>query len=359
MVTDMGRTVVRIRNKYILQKHGNLRYVPTFPTNDEGQKEALPVYLTFFYRCAKVGTLKVRFENVDKTGFANFNSMEISEEIAETEGYVQYTGNGLWNGTGDFRLEFDGDIYMYMLVLSTDKYEALTHRYRTLFEQSERLVKISAAVFDKDENMLEETGLITTSKVSGLYAIDGDGNLKSFVGAGQDGVKIKAANIQLEGIVTANGNFKILEDGSIVTQNATIYGKVFVEDGGKVGGFDIQNACMKWSDRLAEIRLGYDDTWSRKTCVYIKADMFSNAIAGLAPMGGSGIYGSCRSTPTFPNSNTMCAGYFDGDILVNAGDIIVTGGTIQADRMWPQNGWSGRFKGKTVTVENGIITNVS
>ena len=222
VVTDMGRTVVRIRNKYILQKHGNLRYVPTFPTNDEGQKEAMPVYLTFFYRCAKAGTLKVRFENVDKTGFANFNSMEINEEIAETDGYVQYTGNGLWNGTGDFRLEFDGDIYMYMLVLSTDKYEALTHRYRTLFEQSERLVKISAAVFDKDENMLEETGLITTSKVSGLYAIDGDGNLKSFVGAGQDGVKIKASNIQLEGLVTANDNFKILEDGSVETIKATI-----------------------------------------------------------------------------------------------------------------------------------------
>lgn len=222
VVTDMGRTVVRIRNKYILQKHGNLRYVPTFPTNDEGQKEAMPVYLTFFYRCAKAGTLKVRFENVDKTGFANFNSMEINEEIAETDGYVQYTGNGLWNGTGDFRLEFDGDICMYMLVLSTDKYEALTHRYRTLFEQSERLVKISAAVFDKDENMLEETGLITTSKVSGLYAIDGDGNLKSFVGAGQDGVKIKASNIQLEGLVTANDNFKILEDGSVETIKATI-----------------------------------------------------------------------------------------------------------------------------------------
>lgn len=231
VVTDMGRTVVRIRNKYILQKHGNLRYVPTFPTNDEGQKEALPVYLTFFYRCAKAGTLKVRFENVDKTGFANFNSMEIREEIAETEGYVQYTGNGLWNGTGDFRLEFDGDIYMYMLVLSTDKYEALTHRYRTLFEQSERLVKISAAVFDKDENMLEETGLITTSKVSGLYAIDGDGNLKSFVGAGQDGVKIKAANIQLEGIVTANGNFKILEDGSIEAKNGKFTGEINASNG--------------------------------------------------------------------------------------------------------------------------------
>lgn len=231
VVTDMGRKVVRIRNKYILQKHGNLRYVPTFPTNDEGQKEALPVFLTFFYRCAKVGTLKVRFENVDKTGFANFNSMEISEEIAETEGYVQYTGNGLWNGTGDFRLEFDGDIYMYMLVLSTDKIEALTYKYKTLFEQSERLVKISAAVYDKDERALEETGLIVTSKVSGLYAIDVDGNLKSFVGAGQDGVKIKASNIQLEGLVTANENFKILEDGSIEAKNGKFTGEINASNG--------------------------------------------------------------------------------------------------------------------------------
>ena len=222
VVTDMGRKVVRIRNKYIRQKHENLRFVPTFPTNSDGKKEALPVYLSFFYRCAKAGTLKIGFENVDKTGFADFNSMEVSEEIAATGGYVQYTCSGLWNGTGDFKLAFDGDIYLYMLVLSTDKIEALTYKYKTLFEQSERLVKISAAVYDKDERALEETGLIVTSKVSGLYAIDVDGNLKSFVGAGQDGVKIKASNIQLEGLVTANENFKILEDGSIETIKATI-----------------------------------------------------------------------------------------------------------------------------------------
>lgn len=222
VVTDMGRKVVRIRNKYIRQKHENLRFVPTFPTNSAGKKEALPVYLSFFYRCAKSGTLKIGFENVDKTGFADFNSMEVSEEIAATGGYVQYTCSGLWNGTGDFKLAFDGDIYLYMLVLSTDKIEALTYKYKTLFEQSERLVKISAAVYDKDERALEETGLIVTSKVSGLYAIDVDGNLKSFVGAGQDGVKIKASNIQLEGLVTANNNFKILEDGSIETIKATI-----------------------------------------------------------------------------------------------------------------------------------------
>lgn len=231
VVTDMGRKVVRIRNKYIRQKHENLRFVPTFPTNGEGKKEALPVYLSFFYRCAKTGTLKIGFENVDKTGFADFNSMEVSEEIAATGGYVQYTCSGLWNGTGDFKLSFDGDIYLYMLVLSTDKIEALTYKYKTLFEQSERLVKISAAVYDKDERALEETGLIVTSKVSGLYAIDVDGNLKSFVGAGQDGVKIKATNIQLEGLVTANENFKILEDGSIEAKNGKFTGEINASNG--------------------------------------------------------------------------------------------------------------------------------
>ena len=231
VVTDMGRKVVRIRNKYIRQKHENLRFVPTFPTNGEGKKEALPVYLSFFYRCAKAGTLKIGFENVDKTGFADFNSMEVNEEIAATGGYVQYTCSGLWNGTGDFKLAFDGDIYLYMLVLSTDKIEALTYKYKTLFEQSERLVKISAAVYDKDERALQETGLIVTSKVSGLYAIDVDGNLKSFVGAGQDGVKIKASNIQLEGLVTANENFKILEDGSIEAKNGKFTGEINASNG--------------------------------------------------------------------------------------------------------------------------------
>lgn len=240
VVTDMGRKVVRIRNKYIRQKHENLRFVPTFPTNDDGKKEALPVYLSFFYRCAKSGTLKIGFENVDKTGFADFNSMEVSEQIAATGGYVQYTCSGLWNGTGDFKLAFDGDIYLYMLVLSTDKIEALTYKYKTLFEQSERLVKISAAVYDKDERALEETGLIVTSKVSGLYAIDVDGNLKSFVGAGQDGVKIKASNIQLEGLVTANENFKILKDGSIEAKNGKFTGEIESYKG-TIGGFTIGN----------------------------------------------------------------------------------------------------------------------
>lgn len=256
VVTDMGRKVVRIRNKYIRQKHENLRFVPTFPTNGEGKKEALPVYLSFFYRCAKSGTLKIGFENVDKTGFADFNSMEVSEEIAATDGYVQYTCSGLWNGTGDFKLEFDGDIYLYMLVLSTDKIEALTYKYKTLFEQSERLVKISAAVYDKDEQALQETGLMIQPEGTGIYIKDANGKL-ALIGVGVEEtdaegnkktvIKLTADNIKLEGLVTANGYFKVKEDGSIETVNGTFRGHVYAE-GGAIGGFSIGNGHIGGAD---------------------------------------------------------------------------------------------------------------
>lgn len=279
VVTDMGRKVVRIRNKYIRQKHENLRFVPTFPTNGDGKKEALPVYLSFFYRCAKAGTLKIGFENVDKTGFADFNSMEVSEEIAETDGYVQYTCSGLWNGTGDFKLAFDGDIYLYMLVLSTDKVESLTYKYKTLFEQSERLLKIAALNFDKDGKVLEGSEIITTAKYNALISerFDEHGALKNTAGlitatdwetwlnsyagdmekkldieafAGmfasavkestdivkraevsafvtkdengklESGVRISADQITLEGAVTMNEYFKVNADGSLDVKSA-------------------------------------------------------------------------------------------------------------------------------------------
>lgn len=256
VVTDMGRKVVRIRNKYIRQKHENLRFVPTFPTNSAGKKEALPVYLSFFYRCAKSGTLKIGFENVDKTGFADFNSMEVSEEIAATGGYVQYTCSGLWNGTGDFKLAFDGDIYLYMLVLSTDKIEALTYKYKTLFEQSERLVKISAAVYDKDERALQETGLMIQPEGTGIYIKDANGKL-ALIGVGVEEtdaegnkktvIKLTADNIKLEGLVTANGYFKVKEDGSIEAVNGTFRGHVYAE-GGAIGGFSIGDGHIGGAD---------------------------------------------------------------------------------------------------------------
>lgn len=226
VIKDAGRSVVRISGNYITQKNSNLRTKPQFETGNNGDKIAMPVYLSFFGKVIKWGTLKVEFTDVDKSGFENFNSFEVEDELSETEEYVQLTYDGLWNGTGDFKLSFSGEIRIYMLVLSTDKADALTYKYRTLFEQSEKLINIAAQNFDKDGNVLAESGIVTTAQMAGLYAIDSDGRLKAFVGAGQEGVKIKAENIQFEGLVTANNNFKILEDGSIEARSGTFAGYI-------------------------------------------------------------------------------------------------------------------------------------
>ena len=250
---DDGRVVVRIKNKYITQKNENLRSVPTMQTNSAGKKEALPVYLSFLYRCASAGTLKVRFENVDKTGFENFNSMDVEEELAVTDGYKQYTCNGLWNGTGDFKLSFTGEIYLYMLILSTDKIESLTYKYRTLFEQSEKLVRIAGQNFDQNGNVLSESGIMVKAEGTGIYAQGPDGKL-ALIGVGveesyTDGegqeqtrtvIKLTADNIKLEGLVTANGNLKVRADGSMETTNGKFTGEIDARTG-KIGGFEIAN----------------------------------------------------------------------------------------------------------------------
>lgn len=291
VTVDDGRTVVRIRNKYILQKRANLKSIPSMPVNGDGEKEAVPVYLSFFYRCAKAGTLRVEFLDVDKTGFANFNSLEVEEEIDVTDGYVQYTCSGLWNGTGDFKLSFTGDIYLYMLVLSTDKVESLAHRYRTLFEQSERLVKISAAVFDRDENLLQETGLFVKPEGSGLYAQGTDGKV-ALVGVAveetdADGnsrtvIKLTADNILLEGLVTANENFKILEDGSIEARNGKFTGEIDAT-GGTVGGFDISSSSLQAVSGAESMYLsaGLMRFMNRENSVFLGSDVMPSSMGGM------------------------------------------------------------------------------
>ena len=321
---DDGRTVVRIINKYILQKNANLRSKPTFETNSDGKKEAVPVYLSFFYKVIKGGLLNIEFENVDKTGFENFNSFEYTTGLSPTEGYLQFSCDGLWNGTGDFKLSFTGEIYLYMLVMSTDKIEALTYKYRTLFEQSEKLIKIAAQNFDKDGNVLESSQIITSSKLNLLLSerFNEDGSLKNTAGlvtssdfstalddfgiaighalddyvkitafsglfakaVSEDGNIVKQADISafvtgddvddmishihlgadrisIEGLITANGNFKILEDGSIEANNGTFKGRIEAVSGNFIGVSGLYKMSIDMDTRKITI-CGPDDVIS-------------------------------------------------------------------------------------------------
>lgn len=63
-------------------------------------------------------------------------------------------------------------------------------------------------------------------------------NLISEINASAEQVNIKGEKISLEGTITANENFKVLEDGSIEAKNGSFKGNIYLDDGGLVFGGD-------------------------------------------------------------------------------------------------------------------------
>ena len=381
--TDGKVPYAYIRNNYIMQRLKDFRLIPEYrQTNSQGERVPGVVYLSFSYRVIKAGKLKIEFVNADKTGFENFNMFGHEEDLP-VGGEKMFTLDGLWNGTGDFKLSFTGVIYISLLVFSTNKADALAYKYRTLFEQSDRLVKISAAVFDKDGEALKETGLVVKPEGAGLYAQDASGKVALIGVCVEDTdeqgnpvskIKLTADNIQLEGLVTANGNFNILEDGSIETSNAKIYGSVYAYDG-KIGGFTLESGRLYWKagDYLGNdsrsLKLGISND-SMEGVVDVSFNAATQGRFGVKSVGsnpgGAAIYASSKSDgQTFPVMGNTYAGYFDGGVHVNGavycGDILSnnfgTGWTLGNDGTYSyRKGVTGNFKW-SIKSESGMLAN--
>ena len=235
--TDRGRTVMKIANKYIKQKNEDLTARPRFEKDKEGKIVPQPIYLTFYYRVVKQGTLTAGFVNQDLTTTQdNYEELKVKETLPATTDYLQYKASGQWNGTGDFQLSFTGEIYVYMLILTQREVDGLEYKYRTLFEQTDRLIQLTVGIYEKNAEALKalrESGLVIAPEGSGIFAKDANGKI-GFIGVSVEEkdaegntktvIKLSADDIKLEGFVTANGHFKITEEGSLEALNAKISG---------------------------------------------------------------------------------------------------------------------------------------
>ncbi len=288
-----GRTELHITAGTVRQLSKDLLGIPDIPTDARtGKKKAIPVTLRFYYRCAQAGVLRVFFDNVDKTGFEDFTSIDVTESLAVTDGYRLYTCRGLWNGSGDFALMFSGEIYVYMPMLTSDTGDVIAERYKTLFNQSDTLVKISAQNFNDDGTVSSESSIVTTAKYNELISMrfNADGSLKNSAGlvtssdldnalsdvvrresfAGlfatavaedgtlvkraeissfvskdgdgylESGVKIGADNIDFIGRTTINGNFVVDTDGNVAMKNCSVTGRINATSG-YIGGNTVYN----------------------------------------------------------------------------------------------------------------------
>ena len=354
---------VRITNSYIMQKNGDFRTIPDFKElNGDGLRIPGYVYLSFHYKVVEAGHLHIEFVNADKTGFENFNMFAYDGDLP-VGGEKAFNHSGLWNGTGDFKLSFTGVIQVSLLVFSTDRTDALAYKYATFFDQSEKMIRIAAANFDKDGNVLEassiittakynrlisvyfdengelrnKSGLVTTANFSKLFAegVDNNGlvksaDLKVYVKRDEfgdlvSGVTIRADQIELEGLVTANGYFKVLTDGSIETRNANISGIVKATSG-KIGGFTIDSGRLAWKgyDYFGEdsrsLKLGVSEE-PAEGVVDVSFGAATTGRFGVKAVGrtanSAAIYGSSQSVQSYPTGGTVWAGFFDGYIYAD------------------------------------------
>ena len=246
---------------------------------------------------------------------------------------------------------------------------------------------MASGLFDEHGHLVSGAGLITKKDAAGAFVVDENGNLKSLIGASVEGVKIKGDYITLEGLVTANNNFKILPDGSIETRNAKIYGTVYAYEG-KIGGFTIESGRLYWKARdyfgndSRSLKLGVSQS-DMEGIVDVSFNAATQGKFGVKAVGsnsgGAAIYASSKSSgQSYPISANTYAGYFDGGVHVNGSvycnDILSnnygTGWSLASDGTYSyRKGVSGTFQWivksdfatykYTLEVVNGIVVKMT
>ena len=140
--------------------------------------------------------------------------------------------------------------------------------------------------------------------------------------------KINAEKITLEGTVTANENFKVLEDGSIEAVNGKFTGNIYLEDGNVVVGGDGLLTNLKFTstgiyDGKSFVGFRFDTEGSSqsfyKTGIalnFVIPDNFTvtNAYVTLAhsrvnffQMGGGEVIGYCRNVKLYKTNGNQSA----------------------------------------------------
>lgn len=233
---------VNIKNGWI--KQSNLYFVnkPEF----EADKQ-YPLFFSVNVRCNVAGTLVVKVGDEEI-----YNA-----EIPQSDKFVTIDVDKLtWNGQGDFYLEFTGVADFYGLTIYTEKTEVL---HKTFFDMSDRLIHFGAQQLDESGEIKKESGIVVQPEGAGLYAKDGNGNQSRIATYADGKVVLEGSEIQLKGNLTADGKFKVREDGSIEAKNALFNGFVqkgtyYITDENKLVFFTVDELNQNnWSAEISTL----------------------------------------------------------------------------------------------------------
>lgn len=141
---DGSRNVLRIKDTYIFQRNDVMK-VPELEESDEGHTFSF----SLFYKVVRRGVLTVGFQGQE---LYESLTLEPSDE------YVKLSKVGKWDGTGDFRIGFTGEILIYGVSLFNDRLADAVIKLETRILQTEEYIKLLATKDYVDS----ETGAIYT-----------------------------------------------------------------------------------------------------------------------------------------------------------------------------------------------------
>lgn len=141
---DGSRNVLRIKDTYIFQRNDVMK-VPELEESEEGHTFSF----SLFYKVMRRGVLTVGFQGQE---LYESLTLEPSDE------YVKLSKVGKWDGTGDFRIGFTGEILIYGVSLFNDRLADAVIKLETRILQTEEYIKLLAT----KEYVDSETGAIYT-----------------------------------------------------------------------------------------------------------------------------------------------------------------------------------------------------
>lgn len=136
---DGERNVLRLLGTTIYQSNANMK----------GDKAAGTYSYAFFYKVMRRGVLTVGF-----AGQELYDSLTLDP----SDEYVKLSKVGKWDGTGDFRIGFTGEILIYGVSLFNDRLADAVIKLETRILQTEEYIKLLAT----KEYVDSETGAIYT-----------------------------------------------------------------------------------------------------------------------------------------------------------------------------------------------------
>lgn len=141
---DGNRNVLRIKDTYIFQRNDVMK-VPELEESEDGHTFSF----SLFYKVMRRGVLTVGFQGQE---LYESLTLEPSDE------YVKLSKVGKWDGTGDFRIGFTGEILIYGVSLFNDRLADAVIKLETRILQTEEYIKLLATKDYVDS----ETGAIYT-----------------------------------------------------------------------------------------------------------------------------------------------------------------------------------------------------